>query len=253
MKIAVISTDNNDDYLFYLPVVAEGWFKLGYDVHVMHPIGVTSNPKYKIISDFISHLKSEHNRLFIIKEYGFTNTDPITTVQSSRLFAAYYYDSETLITSDADMLVKKDIFTSDGISVYGHDITNYEQIPMCYVSMNAYMWRAVIGIDRRYSIESNMERIITSEPLYHEENKWCTDQEILTKSILKHKSHNSIKRGIEPGSFLPLGRLDRYGWKHPAGDVIDVHLPKTPELNYNKIAPLCGEWIYDYFNKYYKK
>lgn len=253
-RIAVISVNDNPEYLFYLPVVAQGWHKLGYDVHC-----------FLINGADISLCKKYYNPLIYGGRISFAildavkSIDEITYTQCMRLFAAYNDNlnpEDRLITSDIDMLVCKDIFQDQGtIDTYGRDLTD-RQYPMCYISMTAEKWREVMGIDMNESLEANMERIIKAEPWHNSTldwQRWCTDQEIITKKLETVKGfvyHHD--RGVDPVTGYPTGRLDRAGWKQPQGEIIDVHLPRNPLQNYDKIAPLCGDWFPEYFNEFKK-
>lgn len=249
-KVAVISCNDNKDYLFYLPVVIDGWFKLGYDVHLFYMGG--------LLPKMTANIPKIHNRNLTVEIIKPINgIDDVTLVQCSRLFAACYFaDDMQIVTSDVDMLVKKDMFTPKGsIDTYGRDLTDWHY-PICYISMSAKKWREVMGIDITESLEANMERIIKAEP-WHNSNeswqRWGTDQEIITKKLESVKGfvlHHD--RGVDEVTGYPKGRLDRSGWKQPSGEIIDVHLPREPLNNYDKIAPLCGEWFSDYFNEFKK-
>lgn len=256
-RIAVISTNDKRDYLFYLPVVVEGWYKLGYDVLCFY-CGKTE--PLELSTDVIIELSNKYNHDFDL--VLFTDTcgiDEVSFIQTSRLFGGYVYRGQDvrLITSDIDMLVVKDIFDDKGqLDVYGHDLTGYQQVPMCYVSATAQRWYDIMGIDEHQSIEQNIAMKIRNEPFYTGEGwqRWSVDQEILTKRLKSSGFYYDHAREIEPGSYLPKGRLDRSGWRMP-NELIDVHLPRNPLTEFGKLVHLAGEWFPEYFNKfkeYYK-
>ena len=257
-KIAVISTNNNNDYMFYLPVVVEGWYKLGYDVLLFTDgdcLLSKKSPLSKAFEKINAFYPERTAQIYPFK--GITGIDSVMLTQCSRLFASYFVEPETrIITSDIDMLVLKDIFIDNGsIDTYGRDLTNWHY-PMCYISMPSKRWREVMGISLSETLEENMERIIKAEPFHNSSEqwqRWGTDQEIITKRLESVKGfvfHHD--RGVDPETGYPLGRLDRSGWRIPTGDIIDVHLPRDPMNNYYKIAPLCGDWFGDYFKSYFE-
>lgn len=253
-KIVALSSNNNDDYLFYLPIVVDGWFKLGYDVFLFY-MGDESEPKFQYARATITRLMGESDNTFsYYKLSSIEGIDDVTVTQCSRLFASYLFKNCRIVTSDADMLVMQDIIQNESnIEVYGHDLTDRVHFPMCYVSMYSPYWRDVIGIDANQTLEHEMEKVIKAEP-WHKSNvwheKWGTDQEILYKK-LRNRWYVSHDRGVDPTTSQPKGRLDRYGWRQPQDAIIDVHLPKDPLNNLDKILPLINEPILiDYCNGY---
>jgi len=252
-RVAVISTNDNLDYLFYLPLVIEGWYKLGYDVHVFYH-GKTE--PLELSMDVITNLSNKYDRdtdVHFIQSID--GIDDVTLIQCARLFAGYFYrgTDTRIVTSDIDMLVVKDIFLDKGnVDVYGHDLTGFKQVPMCYVSATADRWWNMMGLDEHIDLQANMAMVIRQEPFHNScygHEKWATDQEILTKKLAGQFSYTH-ERGIEPGSFLPKGRLDRYNWVYPNSELIDVHLPRNPLNEYGKLVTLAGEWFKDYFDKF---
>ena len=252
-KIAVISTNDNRDYLFYLPIVVEGWYKLGYDVLCFY---YGSTEPLSLSFDTIVNLSDKYNHDFeLVPITNLYDIDEVTFIQTSRLFGGYIYRDENtrLVTSDIDMLVVKDIFADKGqLDVYGHDLTNREQVPMCYVSATGKRWFDMMNIDIHQTLEQNIAMQIRLEPYYSSgegHKKWCVDQEILTKRIHSAGFVYHHDREIEPGSYLPKGRLDRNGWRMP-NELIDVHLPRNPLTEFGKLVHLAGEWFPDYFNRF---
>ncbi len=254
MKTAVVSCNNNSDYLFYLPCVCESWFKLGYHVALMKPNNFEVS-QYTL--EVIQTLTDKYNCEFTQISFNLIEgIDEVTLTQCSRLFAAYHLEGK-IITSDIDMLVMKDIFKGFGsMDVYGKDLTGEHpnsHYPMCYISLDAHKWRELMDIDRTSTLEFNMQKVIKQEPWHNSEvqaERWCTDQEIVTKRLLECKGfvyHHD--RGIDPNTGYPYGRLDRANWTYP-NEIIDVHLPRNPIGKYHMIAPLVGEWFQDYYNKW---
>lgn len=255
-RIAVISTNNNNDYLFYLPVVVEGWFKLGIDVFLLKTSDALLPYATMSILKYIGNCYPER-RLLTTTIPDIEGVDSITVTQCSRLFAAYHLDKDyRIITSDIDMLVTKDIFDDKGlIDCHGRDLTDWHY-PICYISMTRDRWIDVMGIDLHETFEANIKRTIKAEPWHNSAEwwqRWGTDQQIITRKLEAIKGfvfHHD--RGTDELTGYPKGRLDRSGWNTPTGDIIDVHLPRNPLNEYNKIAPLCGDWFDNYFKSYGK-
>lgn len=252
-RVAVISTNDNLDYLFYLPIVIEGWYKLGYNVHVFYH---GNTEPLDLSTDVITELSHKYNKdTDVTLIQSIDGIDDVTLIQCSRLFAGYLYrgTDTRIVTSDIDMLVIKDIFLDKGnVDVYGHDLTGFKQVPMCYVSAFADSWFNMMGLDEHVDLHTNMAMVIRQEPYYnsvHPHERWATDQEILTKKIAGSFAYNH-ERGIEVGSFLPKGRLDRYNWVMPNSELIDIHLPRNPLNEFGKIVHWAGEWFTEYFTKF---
>lgn len=223
----------------------KAWEDLGYDVFFYY-IGEEDN-KFQVVK---RNIKNYRYSYMVLKPIN--GIRDVTLAQCSRLFAAYHFKDEILITSDVDMIVKKDIFLSAiGIHIYGHDLTNFEHVPMCYIQMETDRWIEVMGIDRSKTLEENIEFIVKEEPLLYSGEQyggwWCVDQEIITKKIKAQPFVYGHDRGIVNG--LPTGRLDRSGWKMP-DEIIDIHLPKDPLNNLDKIIPVTYDWVKDYANEY---
>jgi len=227
---AVISANDEPGYLYYAPIVTWQWRRLGYRVLLLHH----------------GHQPSSHPALTTTAEVGGEivelpsgpgSEQSATYCQVSRLLAATLSDrvapDDMLTTSDVDMLVfQAPPATPGAITTWGHDLTAHNHYPICYVSAQAHNWLALFGLGADDSIESAMERFVARWPGYFgpPETRWTIDQEALTAYINEWRGSGrpyvGQDRTIEPGSFLALGRLDRYGWRYPAGAIIDCHLPR---------------------------
>jgi hypothetical protein len=107
MKTAVLSTNDNLNYLLYLPYVQKAWNCLGWNTLTFY-LG-----KENLES-------SEQNKIVKIEEVN--PYKEATVVQISRLFAHNYLDG-LIMTSDIDMMPLSNYWqpTDDKIHCYGSD------------------------------------------------------------------------------------------------------------------------------------
>jgi hypothetical protein len=209
MKTAILSTDDNQDYLGYLPYVQVAWNLLGWNTLTFY-IGdkdLESSEKNKIIN------------LDPIK--GFRNA---TVLQVSRLFGAKYTDG-FIMTSDVDMMPLSDYWKPDlnSWTVYGEDLTDYKHYPICYIAAPNILWNQIIY---EQSIQELLEKYKQSKS-HNFDEWWYVDQDIITERLRPQKP-TSINRGsIYHG--IAKGRIDRIAWSQTLNieEVkIDAHMPR---------------------------
>jgi len=209
MKTVVLSTNDNINYLEYLPYVQKAWNKLGWNTATFYlgKQNIESDPKNKIIK--------------IEKPKGFKEA---TIVQVYRLLAHNFIDG-FIMTSDVDMMPLSNYWKPnlEKFTCYGKDLTNNVHYPICYISAPDYLWKKLIP-------EKSIEELLEKFPQCKSDdfNKWWfTDQDIVTERLSGFQLDN-IPRGIENG--LALGRIDRCQWlltKHISKTKkIDAHLPR---------------------------
>lgn len=265
---AIISVTYDDQYLFYLPLVVWSWNKLGYDVLIIGPDmdGEVDDTRIDLIID----TRWEQDLQFHWVGFEAPPEKNATYAQCSRLYAGCFRnllpDNELLITADADMIVlNKEYFetANDGrIHVFGADLVPEGQYPMCYVSMTAATWRAVMRIEPGQSIQHKLDELLGALECEHfRGNYWCKDQETVYReleaggwTVVKHN------RAKLPHQFATR-RADRDGWPEeiPTG-LIDAHLPRPgyTDENFAKIMSLITayypnddiQWMYEYHKKY---
>jgi len=226
MRWVVISTDNNPDYYQYLPIVKKAWNILGWNTLTM-TIGINFEDDEKN-----KHLSLDNLNLPIRN---------FSLAQISRLWgwkSDFIKDDEIIMTSDIDMLPCTNYWNpkEKQITTYGHDLTNYEQYPMCYIAMEKSKWREVLKNKSIADVIKDYPHVYTDEDkqeLFNQHSRknwkkyWFVDQEIITDYLKPHVVENVIRFTKE--GFL---RLDRCCWdetkniEHP----IDCHLHRP----YNK-------------------
>lgn len=211
-KKVILSTDNNIEYLALLPLVTYSWVKLGYSPVILtvnvSAVNLTALKAYCINSEFI-----EIQPIDGVKDS--------TVAQLARLFQGYDSD-DILISSDADMIIAKDIFapviSGDQIISYGFDLTGKSELPICYIQSTARKWKQFIG------------EWVTPQSAFSQDWNfyWSVDQQLLTQRAHSYGMDKItfIDRGNQNKHGLPTGRWDRHDWAHIPDTIIDVHMKR---------------------------
>jgi hypothetical protein len=165
MRFAINSSDANDVYSFFMPIVSRAWKSIGYQpVSLLHgdEAAWSSNPKDRYV---LGKIRDESKTFFI---------DPVpdfkvaTVTQVSRLAAASiseFNPEDYLLTSDADMIpLSREYFNQQDTSLPFHifsadaygDITQGHRpykFPICYLGGEAKVWRRIMCIDSDFNAE----------------------------------------------------------------------------------------------------
>lgn len=269
-KTVVISTNENDSYFFYVPIVGWMWNKFGWEVacyigdddtlakiHKMYR--VESIKKLLLMSKFFY----EHWGNVRAQELNIRNE---TMVQCIRLYAANKSDRyDYIMTSDADMLPLSDYWkpNENEITTWGRDLTDYH-FPMCYIGMPVSKWKEVMSLSGNTA--SDMKRDFDQYPKSRSdkwEEWWQVDQDIITERLQNRSDVVRVNRGTQSNGY-PLGRIDRGCWEQSLTkpERIDAHLPREgyKEENFVKIISLIQsifpsenlQWMRDYRDEYVK-
>jgi len=273
---AIISTNYEPTYLFFAPITAWAWKKLGVDVRFLMPFGKIGVPeKYlnqsQIIGKRLFELvlrnitQTEHNKDLSVKILEFTpptENHEVTYTQVSRLFAAAdtsIPDNEILITSDCDMLVfQVPPHDLNGVfSVFGADLVPPKQFPMCYVTATAAAWRKVFVKGR--ALQECLDDALAAENSIHmRSDLWCRDQELLYNGINLSEGILYFNRAYEGTQFATkrYDRDDAYLLDRLSFDTVDFHCPRPgyEEKNFEIILkvlqyhyPLDSfDWVREY-------
>lgn len=215
-RYVVISSNNNPDYEFYVPIVMWAWQQLGWGVINLKPFDL---PPYK----------------------------EETITQCIRLYTAILKDlngvplekDDILMTSDADMIPLSAYWNPDPaeITTYGRDLTDYH-FPMCYIAMTKHRWGKVMNLNSNNIRELMVRDLQNTNALSEDRVKaWVTDQDIITDRLNKF-SHprTDVSRGTDPKTGYPIGRVDRStNCKLPNGQLIDFHAPRKGWEHADKI------------------
>jgi len=247
-KIVVVSSNNNPDYLFFLPYITKAWNKLGWKVACLithdvntNEIEFTSGDNYLIQLPDIKGLRLE------------------TVAQASRLYAANYLPKDALLmTSDIDLLPLSDYWHPDinDVTVYGHDLTWRSFYPMGYIAMSSENWIKYMNLTKNTHddiLRDANDTSIPHSPFSGEwEQWWNYDWSLITARL---KPHEGIIKFIDRGQIniagatLAKGRIDRYNWEATQNQpepFIDAHCE-----NNNVKHPVKLEPFLKVFNKFY--
>lgn len=258
--VAILSCDTNESYLACLPIVCKSWQLQGFDVMVM-PCMRDESEELEAVTAFGKVSRFMKNvlmsRYYIVNVFSTTNKALYT--QCVRLYVPRL-QNQYCILSDADMFIASSFLYRDfdKINVFGHDLTGFNHVPICYTGMTTSKWAEVMGYG-----PGSMEKDLA---LYADKDSkdpakaWVADQDILTAKLKNYgfDKINFINRGTDPKNLnLPLGRIDRYNnMKRPAGEIHDCHLPRNPlsDENFPKIVDMCETiyprenwgWLYEF-------
>lgn len=218
-KYIVLSVNWNPDYLFYTPLCCWAWKKFGWFPVVFYQ-GETTPATLLALDKSTPFLYEE------AKDIDGYRSDTIT--QTSRLYGACVADGY-LMTGDIDMIPLSDFWkpNEDEITVYGYDLTDFTQVPICYVGMTSQRWIEIMGITSK-DYNALIKRDLSSMPEAHEsqpwEKRWGVDQQLLTKRIMETQFKKTfINRGKLPNGYA-RGRVDRGAWSLDHPEFIDAHL-----------------------------
>jgi len=208
-KTVILSTNQNPDYLNYLPYCQKAWSLLGWNT-LTFMWGAS-----KLDSG------SPENRIIHL-ELDTMGCKESTIVQCIRLLGHRYLDEGLMMLGDVDMLPLSNYWNPDPneITCYGIDLTGDEQIPMCYVAASVENWNKIIP-------EQTLEELLLNYPQSkspHFQDYWFTVQNILTERINK-LSYTLIDRRFN--GHLAAGRIDRADWERTVtmgGQKIDAHM-----------------------------
>ncbi len=261
-KYVVISSTDNSDYLFYVPLVTWAWNRLGWGVVLFLPRA--NNRINFIILKCYQAISNNNFRVVNIPEINGYRSETLS--QISRLYAANILGDENIImTSDADMLPLSDYWnpSASNITCYGRDLSD-KHYPICYIAMTGSNWKQVMNLtgDTYGDIKRDLDGMPKALSGIKDE-WWQIDQDHITEK-LNQQSVLRIDRRVAPNSHFPLGRIDRGAWDTTLQQPlrIDAHLLRNgqSEENYQRIIDLINscldpsgielEWIKKYRDEY---
>lgn len=265
---AVLSVTTDPLYSFLLPFATWSWYRIGVGCIVFYP-------RVKNLGD------REEERMGLVWKNCPDGTQSqriivdsrdkeATYAQVARLYGCMlpeFEDDEVLVTSDCDMAVFGDYLLQghfDRINIYGHDLVEEGQYPMCYISMQKKMWRKVMGLDTRPNYQQVLHDFL--EPISCEHmrgNYWCLDQETIFNKIKRARVQvHGHSRANVPQKFATR-RADRDNWPQIASpEIIDAHLPRPGYVdgNFERIITLFQQmypqddfaWMMNYRDEFLK-
>ena len=236
----ILSTDSNTMYSFFAPITCWMWEQFGFE-SVLYVSGDIQESVLKYLPKSTKVVQLEPIDTSKYKDF--------TSTQVQRLYGYRdCNDGDYVVLGDIDMFPLSNCFAQfpkDRITVMGHDITGYTEIPMCYVGAPKQIWSELFDdvVYNTYPYDKN-----------NFNSYWSLDQRILT-DVLKGKDINHIPRGT--GSIGVGGRVCRSNWQfpeHPKEALIDCHAMRNGfhidyfNRNMEVIKSVTNgwEWIYDY-------
>lgn len=263
-KIAVLSTDNNPGYHFYVPIVEWVWNKFGWEIALF----VTPD-----VGDVGVRVGTTNT--YIIPKVDGVRTN--THAQTVRHFVANVLPKDAYImVQDIDLIPLQNYWKPnlDAMTIWGWELTGYSYIPVHYTGMTGDKWFELMGCTG--DLKADLEREIKANGRAYSddwETYWNTDWDILTKKVLAQKEKFTfVERGLVNG--LPLGRVDRstimvnpetneYSWITDYPTLIDAHCENhnssSPEkwANIRKLLVQCfgelPEWMDEHAKQHYEK
>lgn len=225
-KKIVLSVNENPEYLFYLPLTVWAWQQFGWEPIVF----MSGKQDQEILKLIYGYQWMKLRNRFVIRLNNGYQTD--TLAQVSRLYAGCVASAtDYLMTGDVDMLPLSDYWKPEKnrITVWGHDLTGHQHIPICYIGMDRLNWRDTMNL---YSTDYDLliKRDLDSMPNAKSEDqvkRWVVDQDLITERINSIEGGGKlfIGRGILPNGY-PVGRVDRSAWTLDHPQFIDAHLPR---------------------------
>ena len=272
MAKAVISSTYDDNYFYFIPLVAWLWNRLGVDVICFVP--EHSGRYFKGTSEqieerkkryyFITQFCEQHGLNVNFYKFKSPEHKEATYAQCSRLYGACLDlpEDEVLITSDVDMAVFKLPSYNGVMTVTGYDLVPDGQQPMCYVVGKAKEWREAFDLNG-LTYQQALDRLLGEDECQdYRACRWSVDQEQLANGV-KKVSHSLVRRSNGQNQFAQ-NRIDRDDsfWEDRLNlDIFDAHLWRgVSDDNYNKIIKLltfmykgCNfDWLTKYHQEYIK-
>jgi hypothetical protein len=230
-KYIVLSVNGNPEYMFYLPLTVWAWRKFGWQPIVFYH----RSKKSEKISD-LENLITEtceigNSEIHFLKSIDGYRSE--TIAQISRLYATCvigHSPEDYIMTGDIDMIPLSDYWDAKqfDVTVWGHDLTDYQHYPICYIGMNAWHWYCLMNISGNPGDYNEMiKRDLDSMPNAKSEDsvkRWVVDQDLITERLNSRPwAIEKIHRGVYPNGY-PVGRVDRSAWTLDHPELIDCHM-----------------------------
>jgi hypothetical protein len=266
MSKVILSTDLNEDYLFFAPLTAFCWSYFGFKPIIY--IIINENVQSKNLNLVIQTLHSLNINCDVYVSVNDSDFKDCTIAQTIRLFGwKNEDDNDYVILGDIDMIPLNSFLNRDfdKLNVFGFDLTGKTQVPMCYVGMKKMFWEKVIKNDKNlteYEDTLNSLSLISSNSTSNQfDDYWFCDQIILTDSIKSfgENNFNFIDRGNETNGYA-FKRVDRGNWEwQKEKEYMDSHLLRNPKVNFDKIYDLIQNyikkdcsWMKEYYKNFFK-
>ena len=265
---AVISTNYDDRYLWYLPLTVWAWNKIGCDVVCfMPPIPNGQEVKHNLIREMFK----QNGATVRMEVFTAVEDKQATYCQVSRLLACCLdLPEETqLVVSDIDMLFfPKDYIKPASwmvIDIYGSDLVPQNQFPMCYLSATVQTWRALWKERKTY--QEYLDEIVGSiECQDFRGCQWSLDQDLIHRLIVNSEDVDYIKHprsnGKNQWATRRYDRDDSFILDRLNPETIDYHMnrPGYEQANFDIILQILSyhypaedfTWLVNFTNEYKK-
>ncbi len=283
-KKVIISSNDNLDYYFFMPIVACLWRQMGY--HPVFAVIASSNKwlNNSINRYVIGQTLMSGGDIYLIQQQVMRRDRRFNGYQTSAIAQvcricpnAILPNLDTyVLTSDSDMLpLSKQFFSqcNDNKKIhiyysnaYGQDQTRF---PICYIGMKNKIWSQINGtseIENTYSILAKVlnNGLKNNSPKHVQ---WNYDQIHISNNIIKSKYYLNdcwkLKRdNITNPSFMPhmvgvpgwiaQNRLDRSNWKYISSSIfVQAHCMRKSFqiLNWRMIEKVLQERFDRYIMK----
>lgn len=234
LKYAVVSANNNSEYLDFWPYVAKAWKEL---------IGLEPILLYIDNKEPSSEL-SKHGKVFYLE--SIPEWSIVQQAQSIRFWAAKLLDAPFII-SDMDMLPISRAYYENGVSnigdkgivSYSSDVINYRwyrtnpQYPMCYLAGDPNSFIECLQLDEN-DHKDFLRRLMKLNIRFGTDQKFFYNQ---SKALNYNLTH--LNRGWVEEKYA-VDRLDKAVWPklwYDSSRYIDCHLPRPMSDN----LEMCNE------------
>jgi hypothetical protein len=289
-KVAVISTDSNDMYFFFMPITSYLWTQMGYQPFCF-VVGDNNSLLHKMVIEETVKMGGQIGMLTndMMNAHGILRGYNASLIsQISRLCICSlreYEDDTTFIVGDIDMFpLNKTYFNTYNqnsvFTIFHGNAYDHTRYPMCYLCGKKNIWRDIMGIDQTSiygclkfnilsylrmrsdtSTQRNFDEIFFFKRIKHW-NKYGL-VEFLNRNIIVNPGFNNLPSeiGLVP-NFSPSDRLERSYWVIPdnISTYVDAHCPRPgfSEENWNKILALLSlfvskeilNWAVEYKNNF---
>lgn len=206
IDFAVVSTDENPLYEGFWEIVQKLW----KEVVGVHPVLVRITDSDFCIKEYDTHMEIKLPRVH--------NIDTAFQAQISRLFVTQFFQTDTVLTSDLDMIpLSRNYFVDNADSVldtqlliytadaYGYN--NQDRYPMCYNLAKGITYQEILKMHKSFKT--------FTETLYALNLGWDTDELYYGKCVLELENRDpqrivKLDRGWREG--YATGRIDRSWW-----------------------------------------
>jgi len=230
-KYIVFGVNSNIDYLYYLPIALWSWKRIGWEPIVIFD-QYRGDALSTLVSNTVESIGIKANAAFISDDFKLSPYRSDTLSQVSRLYASAlpgFAIEDMLMLGDVDLIALSDAWHPEekDISIYNHDLTDFTEYPMCYVSMTIGKWRTVMNIeegDFNMFIKRDLDNCPNAQSLDFYK-RWGVDQQILTDRVSKENRFEKrfYYNGKRPNGYA-MGRIDRGSWNIDVDNPKDCHM-----------------------------